>query len=99
MAREGSFKSQFIKRLQREYPRAIITKNDANQLQGIPDILFLLETFWAVFEAKDNVDSPYRPNQEYYLDLMNNMSFARVVYPEIEEEVIRELQRAYRTSR
>ena len=99
MALESRFQSTFIKTLRTEYPEAILLKNDANYLQGVPDLLFLYYDFWATFEIKRDELSPRRPNQEYYVDLMNGMSFSAFVYPQNVEDVLRELQRALRSRR
>lgn len=93
---ESPFQSRFINRLEAEFPGCMVLKNDANYRQGIPDLLFLYRTFWAIFEVKrSRPTSPrdFEPNQEYYLDLFDKMSFAACVYPENEEEIIDALQR------
>lgn len=52
---------------------------------------------WASLECKKSANAAKQPNQEYYVDLMDNMSFSRFVYPENKEEVLSELQSAFRT--
>lgn len=99
MSLESDFQSNLIKELKTTYPEAIITKLDANHIQGIPDLLILNGDKWAVLECKKSAKAKYRPNQKYYLDKMNNMSFASVIYPENKEEVLSELQSALRTGR
>lgn len=99
MPPEGIFKRKLIKEIERQYPGAIILKNDASYLQGIPDHLILLGNKWAAFEAKAHHYSHIQPNQEYYIDLLNSMSFAMFVYPENKELFLDELQRAFRISR
>ena len=82
-----------------EYPGAVILKNDANRHQGIPDHLILYGKKWAMFDAKASANSPHRPNQDYFIDLLNEMSYASFVYPENKEVFLRELQQALRPSR
>lgn len=96
MALESKFKSQLIADIQRLYPGAIILKTDANQIQGMVDNIILYENRWAGFEAKRSKFSPFRPNQNYYIRLLNQMSFAQAVYPENKEEFLYDLQLALR---
>lgn len=96
MPLESRFKTELIKKLRRLYPGAIILKNDANYLQGIPDQLILFGDRWAAFEAKRSESSPHQPNQDYYVEYMNEMSYASFVYPENEEVFLHELQRSLR---
>jgi hypothetical protein len=99
MPLENKFKSDLVRELHDLYPEAIILKNDAASLQGIPDILILIDEFWAVLETKKNRTAHRQPNQEYYVEKLNDMSFASFIYPENKEEVLDELQQAYRARR
>ena len=93
---ENKFKTDLIAELEAMFPGAIITHLDPNEIQGIPDILILYNDKWAVLEGKKSVDASHRPNQDYFVDLMNRMSFAAFIYPENKEEVLHELQIALR---
>ena len=55
-------------------------KNDARYLQGIPDFVILYHNVWVLIEFKKQKDSRYRPNQEYYLDLAKQWSFAYTIH-------------------
>ncbi|MBR1734963.1 MAG: hypothetical protein IJ730_05905 [Alphaproteobacteria bacterium] len=98
MTLENSFQAKLIKQLKADYPGSIITKLDANHIQGIPDLLILYENKWAVLECKRSANASHQPNQDYYINKMNNMSFAAVIYPENKEEVLNDLQSALRPS-
>ena len=97
--KENEFQADFIKELKYEFPGCIVLKNDANYMQGIPDTLVLYKDKWAAFEIKRKENATHRPNQDYYINLMNSMSFAKFVYPENKEEILDELQRSFRVRR
>lgn len=92
---ESKFQSDLIKELNNMFIGCVILKNDANYIQGFPDLLILFNDRWAVLECKRSKDAPYQPNQEYYLDMLGLMSYASVIYPEIKKEVLDELQHAF----
>lgn len=96
---ENRFKTKLVGELEEMFPGCIIAHLDPNETQGIPDILILYEDRWAALEGKKNGDASHRPNQDYYVDLMNRMSFAAFIYPENKEEVLYELQQALRPHR
>ena len=93
MRLESGFQDKVIKELKELYPEAIITKLE--RPQGIPDILMLYKDKWASLECKREKDAKRQPNQEYYVNRMNEMSFSRFIYPENKEEVFDALQRAF----
>lgn len=94
---ERDFQSKLIKKLKQLFTGCIITKLDSSYIQGIPDLLILYKNKWAVLECKKSANATKRPNQDYYVDKMNDMSFARFVYPENKEEVINELYDAFKS--
>ena len=97
--RENKFQSDLIKELKKLFPGCIVLKNDPNYIQGIPDLLILYGKRWATVECKKSSDSSVRPNQAYYVKRMNKMSFSRFIFPENKEEVLRELQSAFKSGR
>lgn len=97
MPRESKFQSDLIKELKRTYPGCIILKNDCNYIQGIPDLTIFYKDHWACLEVKASEESDHRPNQDYYVNKMNNMSFARFIYPENKEMVMNELRETFGT--
>lgn len=96
---ESRFQSQLIKELKQIFTGCVILKNDSSYIQGIPDILVLYKKRWAMLEVKASINSPVQPNQEYYVDLLNDMSFAAFICPENKEEVLNDLQQALRLRR
>lgn len=97
--RENIFQANLIKELKGLFPGCVIIKNDANQLQGILDLLILYEDKWAMLECKRSHNAPHQPNQDYYIDKFNAMSFATFIYPENREEVLDDLESAFRARR
>lgn len=99
MILESKFKRDFIKVLKQLYPSCIILKNDASYLYGIPDMLILFGNKWAMLEFKRDPDANKQANQDYYIHLLNSMSYASFVNPENKEKVLDELQQTFRPSR
>lgn len=99
MPRESEFQTQLIKDIKKQYPGAVILKNDPNYLLGVPDWLILYEDRWAMLEAKANANSNHQPNQDYWIKKLLYMSYASFVYPENKEKVLHELQQTFGISR
>jgi hypothetical protein len=95
--RENEFQSKLIRRLKSRFDGCMVLKNDPDYKQGVPDLLILSGDRWAALEVKRSKNAPHRPNQDYYVDLMNNMSYASFIYPENEEEVLNELEQTFRS--
>ena len=95
---ESKFQSDLIKELKQMFIGCIVLKNDPNHVQGIPDLTILWRNKWATLEVKKTEKSRHQPNQDYYVKLMNEMSFSSFIYPENKEEVLDELQHAFRFS-
>ena len=93
---ENKFQSKLIKELKKIFPGCIVMKNDSSYIQGIPDLLILYKNKWASLEVKKSANASKRPNQQYYVDLMNKMSFARFVNPENKKEVLDELRKTFK---
>ena len=92
---ENKFQAKLIKELKERFPGCIVMKNDANYIQGIPDLTVLYKGKWCTLEVKDSKNATKRPKQEYYVKLMNDMSFSSFIYPQNKEEVLNELQRTF----
>lgn len=74
-------------------------KTDPNYIQGIPDLVIFYKDRWASLEVKRSSTATQRPNQEYYVDMMNEMSFSRFIFPENKEVVLDELQQSFGSKR
>lgn len=96
---EGKFKTLLIKELEERFEDCIIIHMDPQEIQGIPDILILYKDKWAALEGKRTAISKHRPNQDWYINKMNSMSFARFIFPENKDEVLDELERTFKSFR
>lgn len=94
---ERDFQAKLIKEIKSRFIGCMVMKLDSEYIQGIPDLLILYEDKWATLECKKNKDARKQPNQKYYVDRMNQMSFSRFIYPENKEDVLNELQQAFRS--
>lgn len=87
----NGYKKRLKDRLMELFPRCMIFDLNPNDCQGIPDILILFGDRWATLEAKGCYDSTHRPNQDYYVGLMADMSFSSFIFPENEDVVLESL--------
>lgn len=85
---ESGFQDRLIDILKTRLPGCLTFKLDR---QGFPDLLVLYRDKWATLECKRTVNAHRQPNQEYYVRLMNEMSFSRFIAPENRDEVLAEL--------
>lgn len=85
---ERKFQADLIRELEELFPGCYILKNDANYIQGFPDLLILFNDKWAALEVKAFADAQYRPNQEYHLETLNKMSYATTIYPENKKGIL-----------
>lgn len=93
---ESKFQHTLIQELENRFPGCIIMKNDSNYIQGIPDLIVLYENKWATLECKKSKKSTHQPNQDFYVEKMNNMSFSAFIFPENKEEVLNDLERSFK---
>lgn len=92
---ESKYQKELIRKLQDIFTGCIVVKNDPNYIQGIPDLLILYKDKWAALECKRNGKASHRPNQDYYVSKMEEMSFAAFIFPENEEFVLNRLKRYF----
>ena len=96
---ERDFQAKLIKDLKNMFPGSIIMKTDPTYIQGLPDLLILHNDKWAALEVKRSATASKRPNQDYYVDKMDSMSYASFIYPENKEDVLDELRKALQLRR
>lgn len=96
---ESAFQAELIKELKERYPGCIVLKNDSSYIQGFPDLTILYRDKWAALECKRSKDDSHRPNQDYYVDKLNEMSYSSFIFPENRESVLNELEQAFKSRR
>ena len=96
---ENKYKQKLVKKLRVMFPDCHIQHNDARESPGIPDLTIFVGDRWGMLEVKKSAKETCRPNQEYWVEHYNTMSFAAFIYPENEEQVLNELQRSLGSTR
>jgi len=94
---ESRFQRILIEDLNELFPGCVVLHNDASTIQGFPDLTILYKNKWVCLECKRKQDASRRPNQEYYVSLLNDMSYSVFVYPENKEEVLHDIQQIFST--
>lgn len=96
---ERTYHRQLVERIEELFPNCVVLRNDPIRIPGIPDILILYGDKWAMLEIKAANDSSRRPNQDWYIEFLNDMSFASFINPDNEEEVLNALQSTFGSPR
>ena len=96
---ERDFQKNLIQELKERFPGCVVMKNDSSYIQGIPDLTVLYRDRWVVLELKRASGSSRRPNQSFYVEKLNEMSYAAYIHPGNKEQVLDEVLRSFRTGR
>ena len=91
---ESGFQDSLIKQIKKILPGSMVFKMD--QIQGLPDLLILYKNKWASLECKRTATAKRQPNQEYYVNLMNEMSFSRFINPQNKDDILDELSKKFK---
>lgn len=97
MKKESKFQHDLINEIKERFPGCIVAKMDSGYIQGIPDLLVLYKHHWALLEVKREKNAPHRPNQDYYVEKCDRMSFSAFVYPENKEEILDGMEESFQT--
>lgn len=89
---ERDFQAKLVKEIKSIFPGCIVMKTDPTYIQGLPDLLILHNDKWAALEVKRSANASKRPNQDYYVEKMDDMSYASFIYPENKEDILDELR-------
>ena len=95
MSKESEFQHKLINEIEARFPGSLVMKLDATYIQGIPDLLVLYKDRWATLECKKSATASARPNQPYYVELMNDMSFSAFIFPENKEAVLNAMEQSF----
>lgn len=96
---ESVYQKRLISKIEKRFPGCIVIKQDPTYIQGIPDLIILYNDRWATLECKRSFDAPHQPNQDYWVNRQNQMSFSAFIFPENEEVILNELQKSFESSR
>lgn len=92
---ETQFKKSIVDELHERFEDCVVIKNDPTAIQGFPDLTVFWKTHWATLEIKKSQEAPHRPNQDYWVNELDRMSFSDFIYPENRKEVLDELERFF----
>ncbi len=98
MKKEADFKSKLYKEIRNKFPGTEVIPNDAGYLQGFPDAtVYLPNGKYVLLEGKRTENSARQPNQDYYVNDSPLSTNAMFVYPENKKEVLKEIERRYKS--
>ena len=97
--KESDFQHDTIEEIEARLPGCFVLKNDSRYCQGVPDFLILYKDRWATLEFKKSRRAQRQPNQRYYVEILNDMSFSAFIFPENKEEVLDDLERSLKGHR
>lgn len=90
--KESNIQSDIIKRLKGMGCVVIKYEQNATTLKGFPDIMFMKGPFWGALEVKTSKKAHKQPGQQDWIDKLNEMSYAKFIYPENKEEILNEIK-------
>lgn len=97
--RERDYQRELKNKIRDRFPGCYIFKTDPSQKRGCPDLIILYNDTWAALEVKKSKDANHRPLQDRWISLLDRMSFAAIIFPENEKEVLYEMERAFQAYR
>lgn len=92
---ESEFQTKVIKHLEELLPGCVVLVKPGYYVQGFPDLLVLYKNQWAALEVKRARNSPYQPNQEWWIAELDTIGFASMICPENLKEIIDEVLRSF----
>ena len=92
---ESDFQHELVKDLEEIFPGCLVIKGNSARRQGIPDWIIIWRSRWAMLEVKRSANEVHQPNQDWYIDRLNEWSFAAFVFPENKDDVLEQLIDAF----
>lgn len=89
---EKNFQAKIVKRLKSMGAIVIKYEQNATTIQGFPDLLFFKGPFYGALEVKKSKGARFQPLQKEWLAKLDEMSYARAIYPENFEEIMGEIK-------
>lgn len=89
--KESRFQHEVIQELEERLPGCVVMKNATGLKDGFPDISVYHGSRWAMLECKRSEGESHRPNQDWWVDRLNEMSFASFIYPENRQVVMQQV--------
>ncbi|PEY46387.1 hypothetical protein CN359_31000, partial [Bacillus thuringiensis] len=66
---EKDYQASLLRRLRKAYrSRILATKTDPGSVQGVPDLIVICDSKYALLEVKRSATASKRPNQDYYIE-------------------------------
>ena len=94
MNAETKFQKDVKDAITEKFPDSYILKQNNCGIQGMPDLFIINGNKWVALECKDSKSAKHQPNQDYYVNKLNDMSYASFIFPENKEEVLNEVFKA-----
>lgn len=88
---ESKYRKELEARISGALPGCLILRNNAKEIQGICDIVVFYGERYGFLEIKVSENAPVQPNQTYYVNWLDEMSFAAFIYPENEYQILSDL--------
>lgn len=89
---ENKYQADLVKEIRSWGDDFFVFPMDGSVYQGFQDILILYKDTYAVLEVKVAEDSEHQPNQDWYVQYFAQYVFSSFIWPEIEQEVLHDLQ-------
>lgn len=92
---ERDFQKSVIKELETMLPGCIVSKNVTGFRDGFPDLICLVGDRWFMLECKRSENEAHQPNQDWWVDHLDEMSYASFIFPENRAKVMSEIMNRF----